>query len=232
MKLILSGLFRFSLCTLLYISYTTTKSYLFVCLPLLQRTVWKKASTSSGHSLTSRCSFMLPKAKRKLPALEHPISTGFDFDHYIEIYIILIFVLFILSSICENGCFPHISHSCCGRRCEIEHHLTSHRHTVSVPCQMLLCNHCACLCRTEAANVEKITTRLLKAGAKPDQIGIITPYEGQRSYLVQYMQFSGSLHTKLYQVRLKILLQVKCWIVHFIRRKKSIYMYKPFKLKC
>lgn len=54
--------------------------------------------------------------------------------------------------------------------------------------------------RTEAANVEKITTRLLKAGAKPDQIGIITPYEGQRSYLVQYMQFSGSLHTKLYQV--------------------------------
>lgn len=57
-----------------------------------------------------------------------------------------------------------------------------------------------CPCRTEAANVEKITTRLLKAGAKPDQIGIITPYEGQRSYLVQYMQFSGSLHTKLYQV--------------------------------
>lgn len=57
------------------------------------------------------------------------------------------------------------------------------------------------VCRTEAANVEKITTRLLKAGAKPDQIGIITPYEGQRSYLVQYMQFSGSLHTKLYQVR-------------------------------
>ncbi|XP_043910761.1 regulator of nonsense transcripts 1 [Protopterus annectens] len=55
--------------------------------------------------------------------------------------------------------------------------------------------------RTEAANVEKITTKLLKGGAKPDQIGIITPYEGQRSYLVQYMQFSGSLHTKLYQVQ-------------------------------
>ncbi|XP_038597724.1 regulator of nonsense transcripts 1-like, partial [Tachyglossus aculeatus] len=53
--------------------------------------------------------------------------------------------------------------------------------------------------RMEAANVKKITTKLLKAGAKPDQIGIITPYEGQRSYLVQYMQFSGSLPTKLYQ---------------------------------
>lgn len=64
----------------------------------------------------------------------------------------------------------------------------------------LSCDYPTCLCRTEAANVEKITTRLLKAGAKPDQIGIITPYEGQRSYLVQYMQFSGSLHTKLYQV--------------------------------
>lgn len=62
-------------------------------------------------------------------------------------------------------------------------------------------SHCIFYFRTEAANVEKITTKLLKAGAKPDQIGIITPYEGQRSYLVQYMQFSGSLHTKLYQVQ-------------------------------
>lgn len=53
--------------------------------------------------------------------------------------------------------------------------------------------------RAEAAVVEKITTRLLKAGVKPEQIGIITPYEGQRSYLVQFMQFNGPLHTKLYQ---------------------------------
>jgi regulator of nonsense transcripts 1 len=34
---------------------------------------------------------------------------------------------------------------------------------------------------------------------KPDQIGIITPYEGQRAYLVQNMQYQGTLHTKLYQ---------------------------------
>lgn len=53
--------------------------------------------------------------------------------------------------------------------------------------------------RTEASNVEKITTRFLKAGLKPEQIGVITPYEGQRAYLVQYMQYQGSLHSKLYQ---------------------------------
>jgi regulator of nonsense transcripts 1 len=53
--------------------------------------------------------------------------------------------------------------------------------------------------RTEAATVEKIATRFLRSGVKPEQIGIITPYEGQRAYLVQYMQFSGALHSKLYQ---------------------------------
>lgn len=52
--------------------------------------------------------------------------------------------------------------------------------------------------RTEAANVEKVTTRLLKAGIRPEQIGIVTPYEGQRAYLVQYMQANGALNTKLY----------------------------------
>ena len=60
---------------------------------------------------------------------------------------------------------------------------------------------CALRFRTEAANVEKAVTRFLRCGVKPEQIGIITPYEGQRAYLVQYMQYSGSLHAKLYQVR-------------------------------
>ena len=55
-------------------------------------------------------------------------------------------------------------------------------------------------CRTEAATVEKIATRFLKSGVKPEQVGVITPYEGQRAYLVQYMVYSGSLHSKLYQV--------------------------------
>lgn len=38
--------------------------------------------------------------------------------------------------------------------------------------------------RTEASNVEKIVTKFLRAGVKPEQIGLITPYEGQRAYLV------------------------------------------------
>ena len=53
--------------------------------------------------------------------------------------------------------------------------------------------------RTEAKNVENLTTKFIKSGVSPDRIGIITPYEGQRSHLVSYMQYQGSLHTKLYQ---------------------------------
>ena len=53
--------------------------------------------------------------------------------------------------------------------------------------------------RTEAANVEKIVTKFLRGGVKPEQIGVVTPYEGQRSYLVQYLQYSGQLHAKIYQ---------------------------------
>ena len=52
--------------------------------------------------------------------------------------------------------------------------------------------------RTEAANVEKIVSRFLSGGVGPDQIGIVTPYEGQRAYIVNYMQRNGSLQQKLY----------------------------------
>ncbi|KAL1454067.1 hypothetical protein WDU94_010357 [Cyamophila willieti] len=53
--------------------------------------------------------------------------------------------------------------------------------------------------RTEASNVEKITTRFIRCGMKPEQIGVITPYEGQRAFLVQHMQYQGSLPAKIYQ---------------------------------
>ncbi|RUS31224.1 hypothetical protein BC938DRAFT_478225 [Jimgerdemannia flammicorona] len=53
--------------------------------------------------------------------------------------------------------------------------------------------------RTEASNCEKVVTRFMKAGIVPSQIGIITPYEGQRSYIVSYMQFNGSMRKDLYK---------------------------------
>ncbi|TFK30257.1 hypothetical protein FA15DRAFT_205131 [Coprinopsis marcescibilis] len=53
--------------------------------------------------------------------------------------------------------------------------------------------------RTEASNVEKIVTKFFKSGVVPSQIGVVTPYEGQRSYIVNYMQFNGSLKKDLYK---------------------------------
>lgn len=47
--------------------------------------------------------------------------------------------------------------------------------------------------RVEAMNVEKIVTRLFKDGIKPNQIGVITPYEGQRAYINQYMSINSTL---------------------------------------
>ncbi|KAH7280363.1 hypothetical protein KP509_37G063700 [Ceratopteris richardii] len=53
--------------------------------------------------------------------------------------------------------------------------------------------------RTEAANVEKIVTTFLKTGVLPTQIGVITPYEGQRAYIVNHMSRIGSLRQSLYK---------------------------------
>lgn len=53
--------------------------------------------------------------------------------------------------------------------------------------------------RTEATNVEKIVTRFFKAGVQPSAIGIITPYEGQRSYVVSSMQATGSFKKENYK---------------------------------
>ena len=40
---------------------------------------------------------------------------------------------------------------------------------------------------------------MLKVGVNPTAIGVITPYEGQRAYIVHYFHQSGSLSPKLYQ---------------------------------
>ncbi|ANZ77030.1 BA75_03891T0 [Komagataella pastoris] len=46
--------------------------------------------------------------------------------------------------------------------------------------------------RSEAMNCEKIISRLLSEGIKPHQIGVITPYQGQRDYIVQYLLMNGA----------------------------------------
>ncbi|TAQ90062.1 hypothetical protein B7494_g1619 [Chlorociboria aeruginascens] len=53
--------------------------------------------------------------------------------------------------------------------------------------------------RTEASNVEKIVTRFFKAGVQPADIGVITPYEGQRSYVVSSMQNTGTFKKETYK---------------------------------
>jgi regulator of nonsense transcripts 1 len=52
--------------------------------------------------------------------------------------------------------------------------------------------------RTEATNCEKVVTKFLKCGILPSQIGIITPYEGQRAFIVSYMHQHGSSKKELY----------------------------------
>eukprot|EP01004_Peranema_trichophorum_P001106 NODE_112_length_3655_cov_37.138732_g94_i0.p1 GENE.NODE_112_length_3655_cov_37.138732_g94_i0~~NODE_112_length_3655_cov_37.138732_g94_i0.p1 ORF type:complete len:728 (-),score=118.34 NODE_112_length_3655_cov_37.138732_g94_i0:511-2694(-) len=53
--------------------------------------------------------------------------------------------------------------------------------------------------RTEATLVEKCVSQLLSSGVIPEALGVITPYEGQRAYIVNYMQRAGSLRTQLYK---------------------------------
>ena len=53
--------------------------------------------------------------------------------------------------------------------------------------------------RTEASNVEKTVSKFFKAGVTPQQIGIVTPYEGQRSYIVNYMHLHGTMKKDLYK---------------------------------
>lgn len=53
--------------------------------------------------------------------------------------------------------------------------------------------------RVEANNVEKIITKLLKISVHPSQIGVITPYQGQRAYIMQTMVMNGSMSREIYE---------------------------------
>ncbi|GKY90300.1 ATP-dependent helicase NAM7 [Mayamaea pseudoterrestris] len=53
--------------------------------------------------------------------------------------------------------------------------------------------------RTEASHVEKIVTHLLRMGCSPAQIGVITPYDGQKKYVSEYMRRAGALSSSLYE---------------------------------
>jgi regulator of nonsense transcripts 1 len=53
--------------------------------------------------------------------------------------------------------------------------------------------------RTEADSVEKLVTKLMKLGIVPDQIGVVTPYEGQRAHIVSHFERAGSLKKELYK---------------------------------
>lgn len=52
--------------------------------------------------------------------------------------------------------------------------------------------------RAEAAAVEKLVTHLLRAGVAPSQIGIITPYEGQRAHVLATLARAGPLRAEQY----------------------------------
>lgn len=53
--------------------------------------------------------------------------------------------------------------------------------------------------RKEAENVEQVVSAFFNAGLRPDQIGIITPYEGQRAFIMNYMQRQGQLDPQFYK---------------------------------
>jgi len=53
--------------------------------------------------------------------------------------------------------------------------------------------------RAEAGHVEKIVTHLLRMGVTPAQIGVITPYDGQKKYVYESMRRVGPLSSSLYE---------------------------------
>lgn len=53
--------------------------------------------------------------------------------------------------------------------------------------------------RGEAASVERLVTAMLRAGLRASQIGVITPYEGQRTHMQVYFDTQASLASERYE---------------------------------
>ena len=52
--------------------------------------------------------------------------------------------------------------------------------------------------RQEANSVETVVTHLLRAGCAPEDVGVVTPYEGQRAFVAAHMARAGPLRAELY----------------------------------
>jgi len=52
--------------------------------------------------------------------------------------------------------------------------------------------------RSEAKQVEKIVSEFISKGVEPEQIGIITAYEGQRAHVVKYLESNGKHGVSVY----------------------------------
>jgi len=53
--------------------------------------------------------------------------------------------------------------------------------------------------RGESATVERLVSSMLRSGLQSSQIGVITPYEGQRTHVQQYFGSRGSLAPERYE---------------------------------
>lgn len=53
--------------------------------------------------------------------------------------------------------------------------------------------------RAEALNIERIVTQFINSGLSPTQIGVITPYEGQRAHIQSVLQRHTTLSSNLYK---------------------------------
>eukprot|EP00828_Plagiopyla_frontata_P040626 TRINITY_DN5553_c0_g1_i4.p1 TRINITY_DN5553_c0_g1~~TRINITY_DN5553_c0_g1_i4.p1 ORF type:complete len:546 (-),score=59.96 TRINITY_DN5553_c0_g1_i4:18-1655(-) len=53
--------------------------------------------------------------------------------------------------------------------------------------------------RVEVQQIEKIIYQFIKAGVKTNQLGIITPYSGQRAFIVNYLSKNGQLGASVYK---------------------------------